>query len=117
MGEKCLVDPTRECAGLEKAKEVEKELEEFKRLNSETHKEMFGRIGALERFEGIQTERYDNIIEKLNALSMKHDSLNKKLETLESKPGKRWDSMVEKAIWAVIAAVITFLLARLGLPA
>lgn len=37
------------------------------------------------------------------------------VKTLTSKPGKRWDSIVEKAIWAFIAAVIAFILARLGL--
>ena len=38
-----------------------------------------------------------------------------KQESCELKPAKRWDAIVEKSIWAVVAAVIAFLLARIGL--
>lgn len=34
---------------------------------------------------------------------------------LKAKPGKRWDNLIDKAIWAVAAAVIGYALARLGL--
>ena len=43
------------------------------------------------------------------------DSLDEKVETLESKPGKRWDGIVDKAIWAVAGGIIAFLLAQLGI--
>ena len=42
-------------------------------------------------------------------------ALGKKVDVIEKKPGKRWDSIVEKAVWAVCAAVIAFLLGRVGL--
>ena len=45
----------------------------------------------------------------------KLDALTAKVEALEAKPGKRWESVVEKAVWAVCAAVIAFLLGRVGL--
>ena len=38
-----------------------------------------------------------------------------KQEACELKPGKRWDAIVDKAIWAVLAAVIAFVLAKVGL--
>lgn len=41
--------------------------------------------------------------------------LDGKVDALEKKPGKKWDSIKEKIIWAVIASVITFLLSRIGL--
>ncbi len=41
--------------------------------------------------------------------------MTKKVDVLETKPAKRWESIVDKAIWAVCAAVIAFLLARVGL--
>lgn len=41
--------------------------------------------------------------------------LEGKVDVLEGKPGKRWDTLVDKAIWAVLAAVIAFLLGRMGL--
>ena len=36
-------------------------------------------------------------------------------EACAMKPGKRWDAIVDKAIWAVLAAVIAFVLAKIGL--
>ena len=46
-----------------------------------------------------------------------HKEFYGKLEASRTtdKPGKRWESIVEKAIWAVAAAVIAFLLGRVGL--
>ena len=37
------------------------------------------------------------------------------VKSLTSKPGKRWDSLVDKIIVTVAAAVIGFLFAKLGL--
>ena len=37
------------------------------------------------------------------------------VKTLAAKPGKRWEAIVDKAVWALVAAVIAFLLARVGL--
>ena len=43
------------------------------------------------------------------------DKLDGKVTALEAKPGKRVVSLVENIIWALCAAVLTFILARLGL--
>ena len=43
------------------------------------------------------------------------EKLDGKVTALEQKPAKRVDGLVDKIIWAVCAAVITFLLARIGL--
>lgn len=43
------------------------------------------------------------------------EKLDSKVTALEEKPRKRLDGLVDKIIWAVCGAVITFLLARLGL--
>ena len=40
---------------------------------------------------------------------------DKKVETLESKPAKRWDSVVDKVILLLIAAGVGYVLAQLGL--
>ena len=37
------------------------------------------------------------------------------VQELKSEPGKRWKSMVERVIYIVVAAVVGFILARLGL--
>ena len=43
------------------------------------------------------------------------DKLDGKVTALERKPGKRWDSLVERLIWAAAAAALGFILAQLGL--
>ena len=43
------------------------------------------------------------------------EKLDGKVTALEEKPAKRLDGLVDKIIWAVCAAVITFLLSRIGL--
>lgn len=43
------------------------------------------------------------------------EKLDSKVTALEEKPVRRMDGLVDKIIWAICAAVITFLLARLGL--
>ena len=43
------------------------------------------------------------------------DKLDGKVTALAAKPAKRWDGIVDKIIWAVVAAVIGFLLAQIGL--
>lgn len=37
------------------------------------------------------------------------------VKSLKDKPGKRWDAVVDKIVWACLAAVIAFLLGRIGL--
>lgn len=37
------------------------------------------------------------------------------VKSVLAKPGKRWDAIVDKIVWAVLAAVIAFFLGRLGL--
>lgn len=37
------------------------------------------------------------------------------VKSLAEKPGKRYDSLVDKVVWAVLAAVIAFILGRIGL--
>jgi hypothetical protein len=37
------------------------------------------------------------------------------VKSIKDKPGKRWDDIVDKAIWAVLAALIAFLLGKFGL--
>lgn len=87
---------------------LEKEFDRYRTASSETHRQMFDRIGALEQSGAAVREKLDSIDEKL-------DGLTESVKALTDKPGKRWDGLVDKAIWAVLAAVIAFLLGRAGL--
>lgn len=83
-------------------------LEDANKQHGSTHREVFDRLRALETQTAVQENKLDTILDKL-------DELTEKVDALESKPAKRWESLVEKAIWAVCAAVIAFLLGRVGL--
>jgi hypothetical protein len=37
------------------------------------------------------------------------------VKSLKDKPGKKWDSFWEKVLWAVVAAILGYVFARLGL--
>ena len=87
---------------------LERQLEDLQRQNGEDHKELRDRLNRVETTNAVQNAKYDAIMGKL-------DTLTHKVDALEAKPAKRWDSLMEKTAWAVAAAVIAFLLGRLGL--
>lgn len=43
------------------------------------------------------------------------EKLDTKVTNLEGKPGKRWDNLVDKALWAFAAAIIAYILGHFGL--
>lgn len=90
-------------------------LEDANKQHSETHREIFRRLGNLESMTAVQDTQLKNIDEKLDEIKKNDKAILAKVEALEAKPAKRWDGLVEKALWAVCAAVITFLLGRMGL--
>lgn len=52
--------------------------------------------------------------EQMKNMNTSVETLAGKVDKLEEKPAKRWDTIVDKAIWAVLAAVIAFVLGRIG---
>lgn len=48
---------------------------------------------------------------KQDTISESVDRLTGKVETLEAKPGKRWESVVDKALWAAAGAVVAWIIA------
>ena len=53
--------------------------------------------------------------EQLNTMNSNVTTMKTELEELKDKPAKRWDSLVDKIVWAVAAALIGFALAQIGL--
>lgn len=87
---------------------LEKEFNRYRDEANGIHQKLDERIGALEQSGAAVREKLDSIDEKL-------DGLTESVKALTDKPGKRWDGLVDKAVWAVCAAVIAFLLGRMGL--
>lgn len=83
-------------------------LERSNELHSETHKEIFNRLRKVETENAVQDAHY-------KAIDAKLDELTLMVKELSGKAGKRWDSLIDKAVWALAAAVIAFALAKIGL--
>lgn len=65
-------------------------------------------IGDLVSSVKVLAEREQNV--ENDVKEIKSDVKN-----LTNKPAKKWDNLVEKVLWAFIAAVIGFVLAQIGL--
>ena len=84
----------------------------------EQHKTIFHRL-----------DKQDEMIESVRALAisverltLKQDTIQNKVDDLctdvdeiKAKPGKRWDSIIEKIILAIVAALVGAALAKFGL--
>lgn len=53
----------------------------------------------------VKQEQIGNTVEKLDS----------KVESLEAKPGKKYDSIVEKVVLIVVTAFVTYILSHVGL--
>jgi len=83
------------------------------RAKSNTHR--------LEEVEKRQ-DNLDELVSSVAVLAKEQEHIQRDvgeikedMKSLTDKPRKRWEGLVDKVIWAVAAAVIAFLLARVGL--
>lgn len=67
-------------------------------------------------------DNLDELVSTVKVLAVREENVENTVEevkndvkTLITKPAKRWDGLVDKIVWAVCAAVIAFLLGRIGL--
>ena len=77
-----------------------------------------GRIKKLEEESGVLHQLATSVAvmaEQMKNMNQSVSTLTNEVEELKEKPGKRWDSLVEKAIWAAAGAVLASLLKEIGL--
>lgn len=53
--------------------------------------------------------------EQMKTMNTSVSTLTSEVEELREKPGKRWEGLVDKIIWAFAAALLGFVLAKIGL--
>ena len=87
------------------------EVEERAKLNSH-------RLDEVEK----RQDDLDELVSTVKVLAVREENvetdvkeIKSDVKSLTNKPAQRWDSMVEKTIWAVVAAVVGFMLAQIGL--
>lgn len=111
MNEKCVINPDRDCIGKSAAVKLEARIENLERWKDSSH-EFHEKFYAWQREQDIKSARLD---EQLSNMEKSLNKLVARQESDDQKPRKRWDDIVDKAIWAVLAAVIAFVLAKFGL--
>lgn len=77
-----------------------------------------GRIKKLEGENAVLHQLATSVAvmaEQMKTMNASVSTLTSDVEELKGKPGKRWEDIVSKVIWAVIAAGVAFLLGKFGL--
>lgn len=91
---------------------------EYARRMEDEHKRQNQRIKELEdKVEDIGdlTASVASLAKSVEQMAKTQEKQGKRLEALEQKPAKRWDSIVEKAILVIVTALVTYALSHLGL--
>lgn len=95
-------------------KDIEHRLTEVEgRSKSNTH-----RLDDLER----RQDNLDDLVSTVKVLAVREEAvendvkeIKNDVKSLTSKSGQRWDSLMDKIIWAVAGAVLAFFMAKIGL--
>ena len=92
-------DCRENCPVAEKVNRLEEQLDEYQAQNGDSHREIYGRLNALESTSAVQGTRFDFIIEEI-----------------KQKPAKRWEAVIAAVISALVSGVVVWLLAggRIG---
>lgn len=111
LDDKCIIDPQRDCIGKAEAAKLEgriQALESWQKDSKDFHSKFYD-------WQREQIARDARLDEKLNGMDKNIKEVLETQKACSLKPVKRWDAIVDKAIWAVLAAVIAFVLAKFGL--
>lgn len=75
----------------------------------------------IEKLEEHQ-EQQDKLLNTVSLIAQKQESMESSLgeiktdiKQIKDKPGKRWDSIVEKALLCVVAGLVGYIFIKLGL--
>lgn len=67
-------------------------------------------------------DNLDELVSTVKVLAVREENVEKDVKeikgdvkNLSDKPGKRWDNLVDKIVWAVAAALIAFILGKMGI--
>lgn len=92
--------------------------EEYAKRMEAEHNRQNKRITDLEdKVEdiGSLTSSVASLAKSVEQLAKAQEKQGKRLETLEQKPAKRWETLVEKVLWAVVGALLAYVLTQFGL--
>lgn len=87
---------------------LESEFNRYRSSSSDTHRQMFDRIGSLEQDRAANSTKLDSIEDKL-------DTLISWREEQDSKPSRLIDHLKENAINYIMLAMLGLMLLKMGL--
>ena len=76
------------------------------------------------RLEDVERRQnnLDELVGTVKALAVREENvesvvteIKSDVKSLKGKPAQKWDNLIDKIVWAVAAAVIAFLLSKIGL--
>lgn len=77
-----------------------------------------GRIKKLESEHEVLQKLATSVAvmtEQMKTMNTNVTTLSGKVDKLEEKPGKRWESLIDKIVMGIAAALLGFILAKIGL--
>lgn len=80
-------DCEKNCVLAARVDRLEEDMKSEKENRQKTHSEIYDRLRKVESDQAVSRTKLDTITDKL-------DSLDGKMDTLLSKPGKRWEAVV-----------------------
>lgn len=95
------------------------DLEHEKRLTAveERSKSNTRRIDEMEK----RQDNLDDLVSTVKVLAVREETvendvkeIKKDVKSITEKPGKRWDSLVDKIIWAIAAAFLGYVFGQIG---
>lgn len=92
--------------------------EEYARRMDDEHKRQNKRVADLEeKVENIGslTASVESLARSVEQLAKAQEKQGVRLEALEQKPAKRWETLVDKILWGFVGALLTYALTNLGL--
>lgn len=101
-------DCEKNCVLAARVDRLEEDMKSEKENRQKTHSEIYDRLRKVESDQAVSRTKLDTITDKL-------DSLDGKIDTLLSKPGKRWEAVIAAVISAVVGGLIVFVMTKIGL--
>lgn len=77
-----------------------------------------GRIKKLEDENGTLHSLATSVAvmaEQMKQMNQSVTTLTTEVEEIKEKPGKRWDSLIDKILWGIAGAILAYFLAQIGL--
>lgn len=83
--------------------------------NKEAHKEFYSKLEGSHTNVALIEERIKQIKDDVQEVKEDTKEIKRVVQAEKEKPAKRWEGLVDKALFTLVGVVITYILARLGL--